>query len=303
MRERAHKKPVWFLAIVFSFFILNFSFHSGASTTIDAVNHFAYGANIGWLESRGDVTSGAVLGEYVCSGFIYGANVGWINLGTGFPTNGIQYRNRSTNDFGVNLDGAGNLSGYAWGANIGWIVFTNGTAAGALAAVDSPKVDMFSGKLSGYVYSANCGWISLSNTVANVQTDRIDPGADLNGDGIPDAWEIQNFGTTNINVNADADGDGISNIQEYYAGTGPNNVTDYLRITSVARDSAAVKTSLQWTSVPTRAYTIQSRPDLILGSWADVADFGLGVNLATFNDGTTNGMDFYRVRAYRPLGP
>ena len=180
----------------------------------------------------------------------YADNVGWINLGTGFPTNGIQYRNLSANDFGVNLDSAGNLSGCAWGANIGWIIFTNGTATGALSSADSPRVNMSTGKrLGGYAYSANCGWISLSNSTAYVQTDKIAPGADLNGDGIPDAWEIQNFGTTNINVNADADGDGMSNLQEYYAGTNPNDLNDYLHITYVAYGDVTPNfTTLHWNS-------------------------------------------------------
>ena len=61
-----------------------------AGTTINAANHYAYGANLGWMDGLGDANSGVVLGEYVCSGYIYSANVGWINLGTGSPTNGIQ---------------------------------------------------------------------------------------------------------------------------------------------------------------------------------------------------------------------
>jgi hypothetical protein len=278
---------------------------SRAATTINAVNHYAYGANIGWMDGRGNIASGAVMGEYVCSGNIYSANAGWINLGTGFPTNGIQYRNLATNDFGVNLDSLGYLSGYAYGANIGWIVFTNGSASGPLSATDWPRVNMASGKLSGYAYSANCGWISLSNAAAFVQTDKIAPGADLNGDGIPDAWEIQNFGTANINVNADADGDGVSNLQEYYAGTNPKDSNDYLHITYVARgDLAPNFTTLHWTSVPTRFYTIQYRQGLDAGSpWADSIGYGFGAGSSTFNTGHTNAFEFYRIRAYRPLGP
>jgi len=276
-----------------------------AATTISPLNHYAYGANLGWLDGRGDITSGAVMGEYVCSGYIYGANIGWINLGSGFPTNGIQYRNLSTNDFGVNIDSAGNLSGCAWGANIGWIVFTNGTATGALSATDAPKVNMSTGRFGGYAYSANCGWISLGNTTAFVQTDRIAPGADLNGDGIPDAWEILNFGTTNIDVNADADGDGVSNIAEYVAGTNPNDIDSNLRITYMAYgDVAPYFTTLHWTSVPTRFYTIQYRLGLEADSpWADAIGYGFGVGSSTFNTGHTNAAEFYRIRAFRPLGP
>src|SRR5438445_11469740 len=94
-----------------------------SATTIDSTNKYAYGANIGWMDWRGDTNSGAIVGEYVCSGYIYAANVGWINLGRGAPTNGIQYQNLSANYFGVSQDGLGNLRGYAYGANIGWITF------------------------------------------------------------------------------------------------------------------------------------------------------------------------------------
>jgi hypothetical protein len=275
-----------------------------ADTTIDSANHLAYGANIGWLEGRGDVTSGVVVGEYVCSGYIYGANVGWINLGTGFPTNGIQYQNLSPNDFGVNLDAAGNLSGYAWGANIGWIIFTNGTATGALASADSPRVDMSTGQLSGYAYSANCGWISLSNTIARVQTDRIAPGADLNKDGVPDAWEIQNFATTKVNLNDDADLDGASNLEEYLAGTNPNDPKDSLHITYVAYgDVTPHFTTLHWTPLTTRFTTIQYRSLDTNSVWTDAISYGFGVGSSTFKTGNTNAYEFYRIRAYRPLGP
>src|SRR6476661_8052620 len=128
-----------------------------AATTIDAANKYAYGANLGWVDWRGDTNNGAVIGEYVCSGYIYSANVGWINLGSGAPANQIQYQNNSAADFGVNTDPFGNLRGYAYGANIGWINFEN---------TGAPKVDLFTGKFSGYIYSANCGWISLSNAFA-----------------------------------------------------------------------------------------------------------------------------------------
>src|SRR5688572_11626374 len=82
-----------------------------AAPTINATNKWSYGANIGWVDWRGDTNNGAVIGESVCAGYLYAANVGWIHLGSGAPTNGIQYQNLAAGDFGVNHDGLGNLRG------------------------------------------------------------------------------------------------------------------------------------------------------------------------------------------------
>ncbi len=179
------------------------------ATTINSVNHYACGANLGWTDWRADTANGAVIGEYVCSGYIYAANVGWINLGSGTPANGVQYLNNSAGDFGVNQDELGNLRGYAYGANIGWLSFENS---------GSPKVDLSTGKFGGYVYGANIGWISLSNALAYMQADTVAPGA-MDTNGLPVAWELLNFGHTGVDPNGDPDGDGMSNLQEYLAGT------------------------------------------------------------------------------------
>lgn len=265
-----------------------------AATTIDAGNKYAYGANIGWMDWRGDTNNGAVIGEYVCSGNIYAANVGWISLGNGSPTNGIYYQNVSSNDFGVNQDGLGNLRGYAYGANIGWINFE---------ATGAPKVDLWTGNMSGYAWSANCGWISLSNAVAYVQSDTIAPGADSDHNGLPDAWELLNFGHIGVDPNADPDGDGMSNLQEYLAGTNPNDANSALRITTITYGTAPNYVTLQWNSVPTRFYAIQWSP--ALGGTNQFSDYALlpflGANNAGFNDSNTN--NFFRIRAFRPLGP
>ncbi len=266
------------------------------ATTIDAANKYAYAANFGWLDWRGNTNNGAVIGEYVCSGYIYSANFGWINLGNGTPTNGIYYQNISANDFGVNQDGAGNLRGFAYGANIGWINFENNGAA---------KVNPVTGNLSGYAWSANWGWISLSNSFARVQTDTIQKGA-LDANGLPIAWELQNFGHTGVATNADPDGDGLNNLQEYLAGTDPNSAASKLAITAESFSVGGLNANITWSSVVSRAYYLQKTPDLKSNLWTDS---GLGLIAASGVSTTKNFADtnatarFYRVQAVRPLIP
>jgi hypothetical protein len=265
-----------------------------AGTSIDTINRYAYGANLGWLDAVADTNHGVIIGEYVCSGDIYSANVGWINLGSGSPANQIQYQNNSATDFGVNMDGLGNLSGYAYGANIGWINFEQ--------TYGRPKVDLFTGKLSGSVWSANCGWISLSNAVAYAQTDTIQQGA-LAPDGLPIAWLLQNFGTTNINANATT-GNGMTIAQDYAAGLDPNSAASVLKITAITRGTPTpTYTTLAWTSVATRFYVVQERPSLTGGVWTDyLSNPVLGWNNTAFLDANPTN-EFFRVRAYRPLTP
>lgn len=269
-----------------------------AQSTINVTNRYAYGANIGWVDARGDTTNGVVVGEYVCSGFAYAANVGWINFGDGSAANGIYYANNSATDFGVNQDGTGRLRGYAYGANIGWINFED---------TGNPAVNLLTGELSGYAYSANCGWISLKDTNVVVFTDIIRRGLSTAGDGIPDAWKLVNFGSLanpNAVANADPDGDGKTNLQEYQDGTNPNNPNSALMITSFSK--GATQVSVTWTSVPPAAgytYTIETNPDLLPATpWSDS-----GLGLISPSGGTTTSRNvnyaalqyFYRVRAFQ----
>jgi hypothetical protein len=278
-----------------------------SATTINAVNRFAYGANIGWLNWQGDVANGAVIGAFVCSGNIWSANVGWISLGDGTPANNVRYQNNSATDFGVNHDGTGNLRGYAYGANIGWLTFTNRDANGA--TYDGPKVDLLTGRLSGFVWSANCGWISLSNQFAHVQTDSMDCGPDTDGDGIPDAWELQFApGLATLSGVGDNDGDGLTNVEEFLADTNPLDPNSVLRITRVAKPSAASATTLIWSSSPTRQYRIHGATALTLPvTWTEV-----GLGLIPPGAGATTSRDvaasadphrFFLIEAIKPLSP
>jgi alpha-tubulin suppressor-like RCC1 family protein len=47
--------------------------------------------------------------------------------------------------------------------------------------------------------------------------------ADTDADGVPDAWEVTNFGNLAHDGTADGDHDGLTDMQEYLRGTNPNN--------------------------------------------------------------------------------
>ncbi len=157
--------------------------------------------------------------------------------------------------------------------------------------------------MSGYIWSANVGWISLSNAVAYVQTDTIFAGA-LDSNGLPIAWELQNFGHTGVDPNSDPTGKGMTILQDYLAGTDPNNLNDTLRIMSVTHGTPTPDyTILQWTAKPTRFYAVQQRSALdASSSWSDLFVLpNAGADNAGFDDSTNQ--DFYRIRAFRPLLP
>ncbi len=275
-----------------------------AATSIGAANRFSFGASIGWIDWRGDTNNGAVIGEFVCSGYVWAANAGWINLGNGTPANGIRYQNNATNDFGVNLDGLGNLCGFAWGAQIGWLNFTNRDATGTL--YDGPKVDLLTGRLSGFVWSASCGWISLSNQFTFVQTDSLRPGLDTDGDGIPDGWERIHFGNlTAVNRTSDRDGDGLTDLQEYQADTDPLDATSNLRIASFLTASGGLSPEITWTSVPTRLYRIMGANAVTaISPWADI---GLGLISPDAGTSTTRRFTstnrYFLIQVMTPLSP
>lgn len=56
---------------------------------------------------------------------------------------------------------------------------------------------------------------------------------DLDGNGIPDAWEMTHFGRTGVDPFGDEDGDGISNWMEWFQGTDPCRDEDRVAMQAV----------------------------------------------------------------------
>lgn len=265
-----------------------------ADTNIDPAHSRSGSDFIGEIDWRLSDVSGAEITQYFCSGFIYGSSVGWINLGSGQPANGVAYANNSAVDFGVNVSPAGQLTGFAYGANIGWINF---------APTGNARVDWTTGKLSGSAWSANAGWIPLASTADYLRIDSLAQLPDTDGDGLPDAWEIQMAGSLNVlSADADTDHDGQTDLQEYLAGTNPLDPTDFLgplhlTVTQEGND-------LTFPTKRDYVYRIEQHPPFGSGLWAPALAApltGTGSEQKIHLPPNSSQLFFYRLAAYPPL--
>lgn len=91
---------------------------------------------------------------------------------------------------------------------------------------------------------------------------------DEDGDGIPDDWEDDNFGSiTGANAEDDDDEDGVNNRDEYYAGTDPWDETSFPRL-NIERQGTHF--ALRIDAVNQRLYQILRTTNLVNGAWEDV---------------------------------
>jgi len=93
------------------------------------------------------------------------------------------------------------------------------------------------------------------------------PDVDLDGDGLPDSWEIAHFGSiTNSSGQSceDHDGDGMCDRGEYRSGTDPTASSSVLAITQFASPDASALV-LQWASVAGKTYAVKVSTNLAAG--------------------------------------
>jgi hypothetical protein len=105
---------------------------------------------------------------------------------------------------------------------------------------------------------------------------------DSDHDGIPDVWMMLYFGhptgmaSDNSLAGQDVDGDGMTNLQEYIAGTNPVDPTSYLKIDTISGAPSA--TTLQFTAISNKTYSLQFKESLTAGVWTKFADVVAGTN-------------------------
>jgi len=108
-------------------------------------------------------------------------------------------------------------------------------------------------------------WQAASPTPG--QDNAGDPLQDADGDGMPDQWEMDHFGGTEVpngGAEEDWDHDGSSNLDEYLAGTDPTDAASALAISSILTSSDSTIT-ITWRSVGGKYYAILRTTDLTSG--------------------------------------
>ncbi|MFC1499175.1 hypothetical protein ACFLS1_12005, partial [Verrucomicrobiota bacterium] len=112
---------------------------------------------------------------------------------------------------------------------------------------------------------------------------------DSDGDGMPDTWEdLYGLNSSSNDAAGDADGDGQSNLNEYYAGTAPDDTNSIFKIIKhsghgvdefgslIQALSSGAEIKLMWlggTNGSTNDYIIYRSTSLVDGAWGQVTNY------------------------------
>jgi hypothetical protein len=120
---------------------------------------------------------------------------------------------------------------------------------------------------------------------------------DTDGDGLPDWWESQYFGSSTAAVPSDdSDGDGLTNAQEFLAGTDPRSGASALRVSGVAGNPSSIL--IDFPSVFGKSYQLEYKNDLSATTWISLGTPipGTGAIVEASDSSAAGTFRFYRVR-------
>ena len=90
-----------------------------------------------------------------------------------------------------------------------------------------------------------------------MEFDTADAGNDVDGDGLPNNWEQQYFGSyTGAVAGMDSDGDGMVNSNEYVAGTHPLDPQSFFGVTAFERLNDGSGFVVEWNALSNRYYDV-----------------------------------------------
>ena len=134
--------------------------------------------------------------------------------------------------------------------------------------------------------------------------DILDPPADADNDGLPDAWEIANglnpaSGIGDDGSLGDPDRDGATNAEEYVAGTHPRR-SDSVFAATIEPSDAAVQ--IRFPAVTGRRYTVWYSDSLTPVEWRELKSFGVQTAdaILTESDTPATAIRYYAVTVALP---
>jgi hypothetical protein len=155
------------------------------------------------------------------------------------------------------------------------------------------------------VRSEHLGWVTVFETQVN-DLNPDDWGA-YAGDGLPDYWQVQNFGPdnpTSAGPTADPDADGQNNLFEHTVGSDPTSASSRFRLTLASAPAPPGGVTLLFSPrLPGRTYTVQYRDRLGAGTFAplpgaSIVDNGQERTVTDLN--APEPARFYRVQISLP---
>jgi len=155
------------------------------------------------------------------------------------------------------------------------------------------------------VRGEHLGWVTVFETQVN-DVDPDDWGA-YAGDGLPDGWQVVNFGPDDPGAaapTADPDGDGQSNVFEYTAGLNPDLSSSRFLLNVVTDPTQPGRANVVFSPRLTdRTYTVQFRETLGAGAFSPLAEANTtdnGQERTVTDLNATGPARFYRVQISLP---
>ncbi len=166
------------------------------------------------------------------------------------------------------------------------------------------------------VMTNDCGLFIHAGGTVSVGSELLDPNLDADNDGLPNGWEIAHgldpLDSSGVNgADGDPDGDGYSNMQEYLAGSDPQNpLSTPLNPGGTFAFTSIVHTGnnivLTWNTVGGTTNQVQVSPGSVGGSYSTNAFTNLGAQMLITGSGAvitnftdTNGATNKPARYYR----
>jgi len=191
------------------------------------------------------------------------------------------------------------------------LVYTGSVDRFSIGLCDRPAADL---AWDGRIDDVRVYGIEVPEDTIHFLAEEVPGTADEDGDGLPDAWERQYFGSTNA-VNGgsldDWDLDGLNNEGEYAAGTDPTNALSAFRVLIGASNGLPVVwfTTLEAAGEGyeglERYYDIERRTNLLEGGWTGLVPYvdilGSGVPVVFTNE-APSGRAFYRGKVRLQTG-